>query len=249
MQNTATEKTSSGLTVNVDTTQSKNEHNASKSNESGSEIWTVYPSRMFLSPWKLQLLNFALCTRLFLSTLENTIVGTALVPIMNDLEGFNKSSWMANAYLLTYTAFLIITAKMSDIFGRRTMASVSLVYLHHCVLGLRICADDDSTRPLGALALLFIYIAIPSTFPYANPSEAPHLSKKAFLRLEILGTFLLLAASALLLTTLEEGGIGSSWSSPLVLSTLITSLFFWTSFILWSKFQASRSTLQEPILP
>ncbi|KAF2177889.1 major facilitator superfamily transporter [Zopfia rhizophila CBS 207.26] len=68
-----------------------------------------------------------LCLCLFLSTLESTVVGTALVAITNDLGGFRSSSWIISAYLLTYTGFLTILAKLSDIFGRRTLMSLSLV--------------------------------------------------------------------------------------------------------------------------
>jgi MFS family permease len=45
----------------------------------------------------------SLCIGLFLSALDSTIVSTALVPITNSLRGFDRSSWIINAYLLTYT--------------------------------------------------------------------------------------------------------------------------------------------------
>ena len=40
---------------------------------------------------------------LLLSTLETTIVGTALVSIVDSLHGFDKASWIVTAYLVTYT--------------------------------------------------------------------------------------------------------------------------------------------------
>ncbi|KAL8650356.1 MAG: hypothetical protein Q9226_005182 [Calogaya cf. arnoldii] len=74
---------------------------------------------VYLHGWRFYLLTFAICLALFLSTLEITIVSTALVSISDDLNGFHKSSWVITSYLLTYTGFLIIIAKLSDIFGRK----------------------------------------------------------------------------------------------------------------------------------
>lgn len=40
---------------------------------------------------------------LFSSTLETTIVSTALVSITDDLHGFDLRDWVVTSYLLTYT--------------------------------------------------------------------------------------------------------------------------------------------------
>lgn len=40
---------------------------------------------------------------LFLSTIETTIVSTALVSITDALHGFNSRDWIVTSYLLTYT--------------------------------------------------------------------------------------------------------------------------------------------------
>ncbi|KAL8814949.1 MAG: hypothetical protein Q9223_005876, partial [Gallowayella weberi] len=68
-----------------------------------------------------------ICLALFLSTLEITIVSTALVSISDDLDGFHKSSWVITSYLITYTGFLIIIAKLSDIFGRKPLMMSTIV--------------------------------------------------------------------------------------------------------------------------
>ncbi|MCJ1306888.1 hypothetical protein MMC25_000532 [Agyrium rufum] len=75
----------------------------------------------YLHGWRLGLLFSVLAFCLFLSTLELTIVSTALVSISNDLHGFQESSWVVTAYLLTYAGFEIVIAKASDIFGRKTI--------------------------------------------------------------------------------------------------------------------------------
>ncbi|KAJ4327838.1 hypothetical protein N0V84_001648 [Fusarium piperis] len=81
----------------------------------------VSPSRSY------QLLTLeSLWISLFLSTLETTIVSTSLVSITNALNGFILRDWIVTSYLLTYTGFLTIYAKLSDIFGKKTMLLLAI---------------------------------------------------------------------------------------------------------------------------
>ncbi|KAI9706730.1 MAG: hypothetical protein M1820_004700 [Bogoriella megaspora] len=59
--------------------------------------------------------------------MEVSIVSTALVDITNDLQAFKYVSWVVNAYLLTFTGFLIIWAQFSHAIGRKLF--VILAYL------------------------------------------------------------------------------------------------------------------------
>ncbi|KAF4995620.1 hypothetical protein FGRMN_5011 [Fusarium graminum] len=77
--------------------------------------------KVYHTGWRLYALTAALCLSLLLSTLETTIVSTALVPIVDALQGFNHASWIVTSYLVTYTGFLIIYSKLSDIFGCKLM--------------------------------------------------------------------------------------------------------------------------------
>jgi len=70
--------------------------------------------------------------------MEASIVSTTLVTISNRLHGFERSSWIVSGYQISYTGrqksitenssaityffegFLVIWAKMSDIFGRKS---------------------------------------------------------------------------------------------------------------------------------
>ncbi|KAG2012349.1 hypothetical protein GB937_007178, partial [Aspergillus fischeri] len=83
--------------------------------------------RKYLTGWKLWLLTIGVWIALFLSTIETTIVSTSLVSITNALNGFLIKDWVVTAYLLTYTGFLTIFAKFSDIFGRKTMLVLALI--------------------------------------------------------------------------------------------------------------------------
>ncbi|MHB8644776.1 MAG: MDR family MFS transporter [Thermomicrobiales bacterium] len=72
---------------------------------------------------------------LLLSSLDQTIVGTALPKIIADLHGFNHYSWVVTAYLLTSTTAVPIFGKLSDIFGRKWIyISGIIVFLFGSIL-------------------------------------------------------------------------------------------------------------------
>jgi EmrB/QacA subfamily drug resistance transporter len=56
---------------------------------------------------------------LLLSSLDQTIVGTAMPRVVADLGGLDHYAWVATAYLLTSTTAVPIFGKLSDIYGRK----------------------------------------------------------------------------------------------------------------------------------
>jgi len=56
---------------------------------------------------------------MFLAALDQTIVGTSIVRIANDLKGFDLQAWVTTAYLITSTIATPIYGKLSDIYGRK----------------------------------------------------------------------------------------------------------------------------------
>ncbi len=56
---------------------------------------------------------------IFLSSLDQTIVSTAMPQIIADLGGFTHYTWLATAYLVTSTVVLPITGKLTDMYGRK----------------------------------------------------------------------------------------------------------------------------------
>jgi EmrB/QacA subfamily drug resistance transporter len=63
---------------------------------------------------------------LFLSALDQTIVGPILPRIVSDLNGVDYYTWVVTAYLLTSTVTVPIYGKLSDLFGRRPMLMVGI---------------------------------------------------------------------------------------------------------------------------
>jgi MFS family permease len=67
-----------------------------------------------------------LCLGVFLSSLETTIIATALVTISSDFGHFDKSSWIVVAYLLTYTG----NGHAIYAFGTKLIANRFNDYIH-----------------------------------------------------------------------------------------------------------------------
>ncbi|HEX6140750.1 MAG TPA: MDR family MFS transporter [Candidatus Limnocylindria bacterium] len=63
---------------------------------------------------------------MFLSALDQTIVGTALPKILTDLHGNELYTWVVTVYLLTATVTGPLYGKLSDQFGRRPLLMVGI---------------------------------------------------------------------------------------------------------------------------
>src|SRR5438093_5202303 len=63
---------------------------------------------------------------MFLSALEQTIVGPALPTIGRLLLDIENLSWVITAYLLSATAVTPLFGKLSDIYGRRIVMLISI---------------------------------------------------------------------------------------------------------------------------
>ncbi|CAN5264862.1 hypothetical protein BH23CHL9_BH23CHL9_06600 [soil metagenome] len=74
---------------------------------------------------RMEILGAILLT-VFLSALDQTVVGTALPRIVTDLSGNELYVWVVTIYLLTATVTGPIYGKLSDQFGRRPMMMIGV---------------------------------------------------------------------------------------------------------------------------
>ncbi|HLZ22379.1 MAG TPA: MDR family MFS transporter [Ktedonobacterales bacterium] len=72
-----------------------------------------------LRGWDLAGVLVALMLTMLLAALDQTIVSTALPKIIQDLNGFDRYTWVVTAYLLAETTVIPILGKLSDQFGRK----------------------------------------------------------------------------------------------------------------------------------
>ena len=106
--------------------------------------------------------------------------------------------------------------------------------------------------PPGFIALVMIFLAMPVGFPYRSEKSAKILQSFTMAgvqSIDFLGAFLVLAASILSVSALEEGGTEYPWKSSVVLSLLCLSVILWVLFFLWQKVLSGRADAREPILP
>lgn len=70
---------------------------------------------------------FGLLLTLFLVSLDQTVVGTAMPRIIADLRGFELYAWVTTVYLLTETAVIPLAGKLGDMYGRKWISLAGVV--------------------------------------------------------------------------------------------------------------------------
>ncbi|GKZ24445.1 hypothetical protein AbraIFM66951_010463 [Aspergillus brasiliensis] len=293
--------------------------------ESKVEVEAGTPPSTYIQGARLHTITAALAVCLFLTNLEIPIVTTALVRITGELGGLNKIYWITTAYMLGYAGLLVISAKFSDIFGRKScllvavfvfvvfsgacgaaqtmeqlivfrafqgvggagnyslcaailldlvptekyatyMSSLSLVYAVSLLFGPLMgggISESSTWRwvfllnvPPGALAGIGLALVLPNRFPHHNePRKAKAMSsmltslRQMIQRVDILGSSLLLVATILLVTALEEANQEYHWHSAFTIVLLIISGLALIGFLLWERRVTLFSTHIEPVFP
>ncbi len=72
------------------------------------------------------LVLIGLMSGMFLSALDQSVVGTAMRTIADDLKGLELQAWVTTSYLITSTVATPIYGKLGDIFGRRKLFIVAI---------------------------------------------------------------------------------------------------------------------------
>ncbi|WP_137121906.1 MDR family MFS transporter [Segeticoccus rhizosphaerae] len=88
---------------------------------------------------------------MFLAALDQTIVGTAIRVIADDLHGLDNQAWVTTAYLITSTIATPLWGKLSDIYGRKGffISAISIF-----VVGSALCSFATSMYMLAGFRAL-----------------------------------------------------------------------------------------------
>jgi EmrB/QacA subfamily drug resistance transporter len=75
---------------------------------------------------------------LFLASLDQTIVGTAMPRIITDLGGFTQYTSVLTAYLVAVTVTVLIAGKLSDLYGRKwlLLSGISVFIIGSILCGI-----------------------------------------------------------------------------------------------------------------
>jgi EmrB/QacA subfamily drug resistance transporter len=90
------------------------------------DIPDVISSRPSFTQREVRTIVLGLTLALFLSSLDQTIVATALSSIAGDLGGWELMPWVVSAYLIASTVTTPIYGRLSDLYGRRPVLLVSV---------------------------------------------------------------------------------------------------------------------------
>jgi EmrB/QacA subfamily drug resistance transporter len=97
------------------------------------------------------LVFLAVLLGMLLAALDQTIVATALPTVVADLGGAGHQSWVVTSYLLASTITTAIVGKLGDLFGRKTVFQVAVVFF---LVGSVLCGSAQSMIMLvGSRAL------------------------------------------------------------------------------------------------
>src|SRR3954470_9104271 len=99
------------------------------------------------SPRQRRLIFGALLLVLFIASLDQTIVSTALPTIVGELGGLEHLSWVVTSYLLASTVVGPLYGKLGDLYGRKRVLQVALVLF---LIGSAPCGLGQSMTTLIA---------------------------------------------------------------------------------------------------
>jgi len=75
------------------------------------------------------------------------------------------------------------------------------------------------------------------------------LSREHFTKLDLLGAFLLLSGSILVVFGFEEAGSKYPWNSLAVVASLVVGGLLMVAFFIYEKYVARPGSVKEPMLP
>jgi len=112
---------------------------------------------------------------MFLSSLDQTVVGTAMPRIIADLGGFTKYTWVTTAYTITSAVTIPIIGKLVDMYGRKWFYISGIAIF---LLGSALCGFSQDMNQLiifrgfqgigGGVMMATSFVIVGDLFPPAE---------------------------------------------------------------------------------
>lgn len=96
---------------------------------------------LLLTQKRIWIIFSALIAGMLLSSLDQTIVSTAMPTIVGKLGGVEHQAWITTAYLLATTIVMPIYGKFGDVLGRRNLFLVAIALFTLASVGCALAAD------------------------------------------------------------------------------------------------------------
>lgn len=124
---------------------------------------------------RLVLVTIGIVLAMFLTVLDQTIVGTALPRIVAELQGLELYAWVLTAYMVASTTMVPISGKLGDLFGRKPLLITGMAGF---VLSSALCGQAGDMNALiasramqglfGGITFSTVFASIADLYPPAG---------------------------------------------------------------------------------
>ena len=131
---------------------------------------------------------------MFLSSLDQTVVSTAMPRIIADLGGFDRYTWVTTSYLVASTSVLPIVGRLTDIYGRKWffVTAIGIFLVGSILAGLSQTMTQliffRAIQGLGGGSVMAIaFVSVGDLFPPAERGKSQGYLAAVFALSSILG--------------------------------------------------------------
>ncbi|MFJ3393901.1 MDR family MFS transporter [Leifsonia aquatica] len=101
----------------------------------------IAPAPLLLTKRRIWIIFSALIAGMLLSSLDQTIVSTAMPTIVGDLGGVEHQVWITTAYILATTIVMPVYGKLGDVLGRRWLFIIAIAIFTAASIGCAFAGD------------------------------------------------------------------------------------------------------------